>query len=109
MPKLVRLYIVNVAIGFALAAVFVALLLWFNVAGLGRLVMASDIGLVAVGMLVFFNGIVFGGVQFAISVMRMGGRDGQGGGGGRWTLTKGVIDPALLRVPVRAAAPRRRF
>ena len=34
MPKLVKLYIKNVALGFAIAAVFVALLLWFNVMNL---------------------------------------------------------------------------
>lgn len=71
MPELVRLYIRQVAIGFGLSAVFVALLLWLDIGGLGRLILASDVGYVAVAMLVVFNGIVFAGVQFAISVMRM--------------------------------------
>ena len=38
MPELIKLYIRNVAIGFCLAAVFVAMLLWFDVQGLWHLV-----------------------------------------------------------------------
>ena len=71
MPRLVKLYLVSVAFGFALATVFVALLVWFDVAGLGRLLAGSRAGLVAGGMLVFFNGIVFAGVQFGIALARM--------------------------------------
>jgi len=71
MPKLVRLYIQQVLIGFFLAGVLVALLLWFNVANLWTLVSHSDIGLMAVGLLWLFNGIVFGAVQFGIAIMRM--------------------------------------
>ncbi|SLN35343.1 hypothetical protein ROG8370_01445 [Roseovarius gaetbuli] len=71
MPKLVRLYITQVAIGFGLAGVFVAMLLWFNIANLWHLVTHSDKGLLAVAILWFANGIVFAGVQFGIAVMRM--------------------------------------
>ncbi|MCM2561409.1 hypothetical protein M8756_06140 [Lutimaribacter sp. EGI FJ00015] len=71
MPKLIRLYIVNVAIGFALAGVFVGLLLYLNVANLWHLVTHSDKGLIAVAVLWLANGIVFAGVQFGIAVMRM--------------------------------------
>ncbi|MFN3972470.1 MAG: hypothetical protein ACK4L4_14025 [Gemmobacter sp.] len=108
MPPLIRLYIVNVAIGFVLSAVFVALLLWFDVVGLRRLVMASDIGFVAVAMLVVFNGIVFAGVQFAIAVMRMG-EDEDSSGGNRKRFTKSVGAPALVPVVVKARARDRRF
>ena len=52
MPALVRLYIQSVALGFGIAGAFTAGLLWFDVAGLGHLVMASDIGWVAALMLV---------------------------------------------------------
>ena len=34
MPKLIALYIRSVAIGFGLSAVFLGLMLWFDVAGL---------------------------------------------------------------------------
>jgi len=71
MPRLVRLYIHHVAIGFALAALFTALLLWLNVANLWHLVTHARGGAMAVLMLVVFNGIVFSGVQFGIAVMRL--------------------------------------
>ena len=74
-PNLMRLYLRHCAIGFALSAVFVGLILWHDVAGLGHLVMGSDIGLMAVFLLWFFNGTVFGSVQFAVSVMLMEDRD----------------------------------
>jgi len=71
MPALVRLYIRQVAIGFLLAALFTAALLWLNVANLRHLVTHVAGGWLAVVMLVAFNGIVFAGVQFAIVVMGM--------------------------------------
>lgn len=71
MPKLVRLYINSVALGFAVAALFVALLMAGDVAGLRGLIFASDAGLLALALLMFFNGIVFAGVQFGIAVMRL--------------------------------------
>ena len=52
MPKLVRLYIQSVALGFLISAAFTGGLLWLDVAGLGHLVMASSIGWIAVAMLV---------------------------------------------------------
>jgi hypothetical protein len=58
MPKLVRLYITQVAIGFGIAAVFVAMLLWFDIANLWHLVTHSDKGLLAVVILWISNGIV---------------------------------------------------
>ncbi len=71
MPRLVRLYIIQIFIGFGLSAVFVALLLWQNVGNLAHLVTNSDMGWLALLMLFIFNGLVFAGVQFAIVIMRM--------------------------------------
>ena len=71
MPELIKLYIRNVAIGFGIAAVFVAGLLWFDVMGLWQLVSGSSSGVLAVFMLWFMNGIVFAGVQFAWAVMAL--------------------------------------
>jgi hypothetical protein len=96
MPPLVRLYIRHCAIGFALAAVFVGLLFAFDVANLWTLVSRSDVGLMAAVMLFMGNGIVFAGVQFGISVMRLGDDDEDRQGGQR--------DPVL--VPVRSGVPR---
>lgn len=52
MPQLVRLYIVSIAIGFALALLFTALLLALDVATLRHLVTATRGGWIAVLMLV---------------------------------------------------------
>lgn len=71
MPELVKLYIRQVAIGFGIAAVFVALLLGLNVANLRSLILNSSSGPLALFLLFFFNGIVFAGVQFAIAIMGM--------------------------------------
>lgn len=82
MPQLIRLYITNVAIGFALSAAFLVALVWLDVAGLGRLILGSDMGLVAAAMIFMFQGVVFAGVQFGIAVMRMAEDEGQGPRGG---------------------------
>jgi hypothetical protein len=74
------MYILQVLAGFGLAGIFVALLLWFNVANLWTLISRSPEGWIAVIMLVMFNGVVFAGVQFAISVMRLAEDDDTGGG-----------------------------
>lgn len=99
MPKLVRLYIHHVAIGFALALVFVALLLGFDVAHLRHLIFSSPVGWIAVLMLIVANTVVFAGVQFAIAVMRMAESD---------DTTGGRRDPVpamlALAVPVQAEA-----
>lgn len=95
MPKLVRLYISQVLIGFGVAALFVGALLWMNVANLWHLVTHSDQGLLAVFLLWFLNGIVFAGVQFGIAIMRLS--SGQPPSGTRRPRIGGPI-------PVRAEA-----
>lgn len=99
MPKLVRLYILCVAVGFAISAAFTAALLWLDVAGLGHLVWTSDIGWVAVAMLVVFNGIVFSAVQFAVRVMGMAEAEDtpKGGRGARELVLVPVRVPILQR------------
>ncbi|WP_209504305.1 MULTISPECIES: hypothetical protein [unclassified Ruegeria] len=71
MPKLIRLYITQVAWGFVISAVFVGVLLALNVANLRHLITSSEIGLIALVMIWFMNGIVFAGVQFAYKIMSM--------------------------------------
>ena len=104
MPKLVRLYITQVAIGFGIAAAFVAMLLWFNVANLWHLVTHSDKGLLAVVVLWFANGIVFAGVQFAIAVMRMKDDDDDEPRGGHRQRAMGR---EYMAIPVRVDDRRR--
>ena len=95
MPKLIRLYILQVVSGFGLSALFVGALLWFNVANLWGLISGSDIGLVAVTMLWVFNGIVFAGVQFSISIMRLADDDDTSGGKRQH---RGPVEPIPARV-----------
>lgn len=97
MPELVRLYIRQVAYGFALSAGFVALLLGLNVANLWHLISHTQGGWIAVVMLFVFNGIVFSGVQFAIAIMRMADSDDNGQGGKRDDLRTYLAEP----IPVR--------
>ena len=97
MPKLIKLYIVNVAIGFALSVAFLGLLLWQDVAGLRHLILESDIGYVAAFMMIVMNGVVFAGVQFGIAVMRLAESPDGPTGGSRAPDTSGLI-------PIRLAA-----
>ena len=83
MPELVRLYIKNVIMGFGLSIVFVGALLYLNVGNLWHLISTSSVGWIALVMLVFFNGVVFAGVQFAITIMRMESQDDEPRGGRR--------------------------
>ncbi|MEW2911325.1 hypothetical protein [Leisingera sp. JC11] len=103
MPELVKMYIRNVVIGFGIAAAFVAMLLWFNVMNLWALVSASDVGLLAVFLLWFMNGIVFAGVQFAWAVMAMAEKDD---GPRRGTPAAHQFQP--VRVPAEETSPRQR-
>ena len=99
MPRLVRLYIRQVLIGFGLSAAFVAMLLTANVANLWHLVQNSADGPLAVFMLFMFNGIVFSGVQFGIAIMRLQDDD---------TPASGPKDPVAVEhavVPVRVDGP----
>jgi len=93
-PDLMRLYLRHCAIGFLLSAVFVGLLLWLDVAGLGSLIARSDIGWLAVLLLWYFNGTVFGSVQFAIVVMSQAQDDDDDQRG------------TLIPVPVPAVTPK---
>ncbi|MBR9764996.1 MAG: hypothetical protein GYB53_16090 [Rhodobacteraceae bacterium] len=80
MPKLIRLYITQCLIGFGISAVFTAGLICFDVMGLQRLVLGSSDGILGAFLIFFSNGIVFAGVQFAISVMRLKDEDAPRGG-----------------------------
>ena len=93
MPDLIKLYIRQVIIGFALSAAFVALLLALNVANLWHLVTHVNVGWIAVLMLWVFNGIVFAGVQFALALPRGHGDED----GGR---ASGVYVPDFLPQPI---------
>jgi hypothetical protein len=48
-----------------------------NVANLGHLVESVEGGWLAFVLLALFNGIVFAGVQFGVTIMRMGKEDSE--------------------------------
>jgi len=104
MPKLIRLYIVNVAIGFGLALAFVSAIVFFDVGGLWHLVTATEMGWLAFLMMVMFNGIVFGGVQFGYAVMSMAAPDEGPKGGKKQGVTAQL---APVHVGTRVDAKRR--
>ena len=97
MPKLVRLYIVNVAIGFALSGLFLAVLLALDVAGLRGLILGSSSGWLAGVMIFMFSGSIFAGVQFGIAVMGMADKDDTPRGGLRQHAA-----PVPVRVEIKA-------
>ncbi len=107
MPKLVRFYIRHVLIGWAIAAAFVAMLVYFNVAGLRHLILETDQGWIAGLMLFVSNGVVFAGVQFGIAVMLLA-EDDSGPRGGRRQRVAKVWLPMAIPVEKRPAAERRR-
>lgn len=97
-PDLMRLYVRHCAIGFALSAIFVGLILWFDVVGLRGLVLGSDIGWMAVLLLWFFNGTVFGSVQFAIVIMSQAEDDDEDG------PQRGVMIPVRVQGQAKKSA-----
>lgn len=68
MQNLVRLFIVSVLIGFTISAVFTAVLLIFDIAGLRHLLLDTGHAVLATTMIFAFSGTLFGGVQFALAV-----------------------------------------
>lgn len=104
MPKLVRLYIQSIAVGFALSVLFLGALIWLDIGGLGGLILGSSTGFVAAGMLIVFNGIIFAGAQFAYVIMRMADH-GDGPRGGRAMR----LEPVPVKVEARKAMPGKSF
>lgn len=100
-PDLIKLYIKSCAIGFALSAVFVGLLMWFDVAGIGRLILGSDIGVMAAVVFWILNGIVFAGVQFGIAVMGMAQDDDDDEPRGGRMMPVFLAEPIPVRVTDR--------
>lgn len=107
MPKLVQVYIRQCLIGLALAVVFTAALIGFNVANLRHLVMTVGGGWIAVVMLVVFNTIVFAGAQFGMTIMRMAEDTTPPDGGTRARAKTSVPATGLVARPVPVKAHHR--
>ena len=106
MPALIKLYIRNVLLGFAIAAAFVGMLLWFDVMNLWSLVSNSEVGLIAVFILWFMNGIVFAGVQFGFAIMSMA-EDQNGPRGG--TPIAHELKPVRIRAEAAPQGAKRQL
>lgn len=68
---MIRVYIGAALVGFGLAAVFTAFLIYTNTANIGHLVWAVKGGYLAAFLLFFFNGLVFSSVQTGIVIMSL--------------------------------------
>jgi hypothetical protein len=97
MPDIFRFYLRHCLIGFALAGVFVALILWANVGNLRHLILGASGGMLPLFLLWFFNGIVFAGVQFGCAVMLMAEPSDP---------PSGPKEPAPVRVPAMRTTGR---
>ena len=69
MLALLRFLLRNALIGFAAAALFVAGLVLADVGRLGTVLRASDVGLLASALLVYFLGLTFAGAQIGFALM----------------------------------------
>lgn len=94
MPFLVRFLVRHAVIGIGVAAVFVALMVAFDVAHLGTLFATSADGPLAIIVLTLALGVTFGSVQMGFAVMLMSDSD-EPKGGRRIRLTRLV--PRLAR------------
>jgi len=83
MPDILKLCLRHCAIGFALSAVFTAILLAMNVGQLRTLAGSSADGLLGLALLFVSNGFLFGVVQIALKLLGDDDDDDDHGGGGR--------------------------
>lgn len=83
MPGLVKFLLRHAAFGFAMGAVFSAAVLYFDIAGIGTLIITAEPGIavLAAALQTFFLGLTFGSVQMGIALMtdraNRGGNDSQ--------------------------------
>ncbi|MCB4768845.1 hypothetical protein LGR54_09540 [Ancylobacter sp. Lp-2] len=102
MPRLVSFLFRHALIGFGIAVPFIAALLAFDVAGLGRVVFGSPSGPLAVAVLTAAIGLTFASLQMGFAVMLLG--EETSGRGGRLQPR-----PVPVRVPVRSRRHHDRF
>jgi hypothetical protein len=65
----VRYLVKNAAIGFSMAVLFVAAMLYFNVGNLMALIVQSDVGLFAIVLMTLVIGFTFASLQMGFAVM----------------------------------------
>lgn len=69
MPNLVRFLLLHAAIGFGLAAIFVAALLLADPGGIGTLLRRAPVASGPVLLLWLFTGMTFAAAQFGVAIM----------------------------------------
>lgn len=117
MPPLVRFMLMHAAVGFAIAFVFVGVILAVDLSGLRSLMLGSDYGLLALFMLTFFSGLTFASVQMGLAVMMLSDDEAATPPGARllarlWRATLLHLAPPpkreLAAIPVKAGPRARR-
>jgi hypothetical protein len=71
LPKLIRFMLIHIANGMVIGCAFLFVLIWLDVAGLGRLLAKDESGL-ATFVLFFQTALTFGSVSMGIAVMSLG-------------------------------------
>ncbi len=71
LPKLIRFMLTHIANGMVLGCVFLFIMIWWDVAGLGTLLEKDSSGL-ATAVLFFQTAMTFGAVSMGIAVMGLG-------------------------------------
>lgn len=102
LPRIVRLYIFHSIVGFALAGIVTGLILYYDFAGIGRLVATVEGGWLAALIFFILNGTVLSGVQTAIVVMSMDYDDDTPRG------PRPPMEQALIPIPVDQRALEQR-
>lgn len=107
-PRLTRFVLLHSAIGATAGIVFVVLLIAFDVANVGSLVLASDVGMLASAVLAAFFAITFGSVQVGVALtLTFSDNEPKRPNGLAILSAEGARQPAAARVTV-AAGPSRR-
>jgi len=71
LPKLIRFMLIHIANGMVIGCSFLMVLIWFDVAGLARLLESDTSGL-ATFLLFFQTSLTFGAVSMGVAVMHLG-------------------------------------
>lgn len=100
-PKLVRFFLCHAAVGFGLAAVFVASFLLADPHGAGSVLLGAAGHWWPAVVLWFFVGLTFGSVQIGAATMLLGSRTDSDPPGGRG------VPARLVPVPIAVRARRR--
>lgn len=111
LPRLIRLYIFNCLLGFALSACFTGLILWFDVGNIAHLITHVSGGWLACFVFFMLNGIVFAGVQTGIVIMSLDDKtksDHSDGRPGRLSVNRGFVPAYAAQRPNSKGDDRRR-